>query len=130
MCEPLPAPAVPKLIGLPCDDLTNSLILPAWVAGGAESDSGLEPTIATVARSSAAKPLFLCIVSLIASAVVVTRMVWPSAADPATVLAATLPPARRDSRRQRSGRAGRRASVRPTGRCCRQTRRQRNRRRA
>src|SRR5204863_258047 len=52
MCEPLPAPAVPKLIGLLCIAWRNSPILLAWVVGGAQSDSGLEAAIATVVKSS------------------------------------------------------------------------------
>ena len=75
MCEPLPAPALPKLIGLPCIALRNSPILLTCMVGGTESDSGLEAAIATLVKSSAVKPLFLCSVSLIASAVVVTRTV-------------------------------------------------------
>jgi hypothetical protein len=49
--------------------------------------------MAMARRSSAEKPLFLVAVSLTASEVVVTRMVWPSGAAPLTAFAARLPPA-------------------------------------
>src|SRR6266566_5237204 len=55
--------------------------------------SGLNATIAIARRSSAEKPLLRVAVSLTASDVAVTRMLWPSGAAPLTDLAARLPPA-------------------------------------
>src|SRR6201747_1905198 len=70
ICEPLPTPAVPKLMLLPWADLMKS----ARFAAGLDSDvarhSGLDATTATGFKSVAAKPLFGVSVSLIASAVV------------------------------------------------------------
>ena len=73
MCEPEPTPAEPKLIGLP--DLTSWSSVRAVLSGLTISDSGLDATIATVAKSFALDGFCSRNVSLIASAVVVTSSV-------------------------------------------------------
>ena len=75
MCDPVPTPAEAKLITLAFIDLMKSERSAAGLLGLVESVSGLEATIATGLRSLAEYCLFLISVSLIASAVVVARIV-------------------------------------------------------
>ena len=75
ICEPLPTPAVPKLMLLPFAALMKSARLAAGLLALVISDSGLDATIATVLKSLAVNPLFARKVSLIANAVVVTSSV-------------------------------------------------------
>src|ERR1700694_4933803 len=72
ICEPLPTPAVPKLMLLSFAALMKSARLAAGWLALVISDSGLDATIAMVLKSLAVNPLLARMVSLMAMAVVVT----------------------------------------------------------
>src|SRR5215510_4181444 len=75
ICDPLPTPADPKVMALPFAALTKSARVLAGLPGPVRRDSGLDATMATVLKSAAVNGLVSRKVSLIARAVVVTRIV-------------------------------------------------------
>jgi hypothetical protein len=78
----------PKVIGLPSARLIKSGRSCAGLSGLVMIASGLDAAFATVVKSPSLNGLFLCSVSLIASAGVVTRSVQPSGCARATDIAA------------------------------------------
>src|SRR4029078_7531438 len=77
--EPLPTPADPKVIALPFAALRKWASVWAGLPGPVRRDSGLDATIATVLKSAAENGLVSRKLSLMASAVVVTKRLYPAA---------------------------------------------------
>src|SRR4029078_5110048 len=86
--EPLPTPADPKVMAFPFAALSKSASVLGVLPAPVRRDSGLDATIATVLKSAAENGLVSRKLSLMASAVVVTSSVYPSAGAWATAPAA------------------------------------------